>query len=199
MYTQLKLIVFVSCASPELDADALSDLLHSARRSNSQCGIAGVMLHEDGDIMQALEGPSGAVDEIFSTIRHDRRHTGVILLHDGACLKRAFPDWPMGFGSAIEGAQRDGDPGARGPMGAILGLLDGLRMRGPRAAGELPAQGDSMGNRSPREPRAAKDMNADAGVRQAASRMVATRRHAEARPTVHGLRLAGQAAEIGWP
>ena len=100
----LKSIVFVSCASPLLDSEALRGLLRQSRQSNRQHGITGVLLHSDGDIMQAIEGDLGTTDALFAKIRRDPRHTGVLVMHEALSSRRNFPGWPMGFGSAASTA-----------------------------------------------------------------------------------------------
>lgn len=119
MDAKLKVIVYVSCAKQELGTAQLQQLLRQARLSNRRHGITGVLLHEDRDIMQALEGPPAALDELVSRIRQDRRHTGFLELYAATCNDRVFPDWPMGFGHSIDDARGDGDPGGYGQLPSV--------------------------------------------------------------------------------
>ncbi len=93
----LSTIVYVSSAAPGFQQEELNDILTSARRNNAFSGVTGMLLFAEGNFFQVLEGPDKIVEETFSRIKLDSRHTGIIMLLRTAIEERSFPDWTMGF------------------------------------------------------------------------------------------------------
>ncbi len=100
-------IIYVSSASSLLSGEELSGLLTSFRERNALHDITGMLLYQDGNIMQVLEGRQAAVEGLFQNIQKDVRHSGVIVLIKEAIEQREFNDWSMSYrdlsGSAQEG------------------------------------------------------------------------------------------------
>lgn len=88
-------LVYVSSASRALDEEDLATLLAAARANNERSGVTGLLLYNDGNFMQALEGPDDAVKSTFDRIRRDARHHGVLLLLKEQIDERRFPNWSM--------------------------------------------------------------------------------------------------------
>ena len=72
-------------------------ILASSRRNNSANGITGALLFSGGFFAQVLEGASGAVAALMTTISADPRHDGVTLLLDTPIDARRFPDWSLAY------------------------------------------------------------------------------------------------------
>ncbi len=89
--------VYVSSAARLLDADGLEAILVKARRNNLRDGVTGVLLHHDGNFLQALEGESGNLSRTFARIEADSRHKGVLTLHRGPIASRGFSEWSMAY------------------------------------------------------------------------------------------------------
>ncbi len=90
-------LIYRSRANGEMsDAEWRSIAMFSALK-NKQLGIAGLLLHHDGHIMQVLEGPKGAVKALFERIKQDPRHEGIECVYAQACSHPAFKTWSMGF------------------------------------------------------------------------------------------------------
>lgn len=90
-------LVYVSLAArPMTDAD-LSDLLATCRKNNRKKEITGLLLYRDGFFMQALEGEETVIDELYTHIRNDQRHSDVLLICKEAIAERSFAEWSMGF------------------------------------------------------------------------------------------------------
>lgn len=117
MLEPLKLIVYVSSAVSSLNDAALAGLLVHARASNRLSDVTGVLLFEDGDIMQVIEGPPDVVDKLFESIQRDRRHSSVHRLVSSSIDGREFPGWSMGFGRTIRQARKQGLPGEAAQTG----------------------------------------------------------------------------------
>ena len=82
--------------TPEVVA-AVRQILESARRNNAKLKVTGALLFNEGLFAQALEGPAGAVEQIFEHIQRDSRHSDVTVLQSGPAEGRDFPEWAMAF------------------------------------------------------------------------------------------------------
>ena len=91
-------IIYTSTANEEFSTANLKGLLLGARTRNRTLGVSGMLVFHDGIFLQALEGEQRAVNEIFASIRSDRRHRDIDVLHRGPGFdQRVFGDWSMGF------------------------------------------------------------------------------------------------------
>ena len=95
--SDLESLVYVSSAVRLLSPDEIEDLLKRARERNKEYGITGVLLHNNGNFVQYIEGPKDNLDIIYKIIQEDARHTGLILISREAIQSRQFGDWPLGF------------------------------------------------------------------------------------------------------
>ncbi len=95
--TDLLQLVYVSSATKLLTEEELAELLQAAREKNARLDITGLLLYNDGNFIQALEGPKEAVLKLYETISQDHRHSGVMTLTTQPVAERLFPDWSMGF------------------------------------------------------------------------------------------------------
>jgi hypothetical protein len=134
-------IVYVSAANASLSAGQLEELLEQSRHRNRQLGITGMMIHLDGNFMQAIEGPEAAVKDLFNRIQSDRRHSGVITLLREYTDHRRFPEWAMGY--------RDIHSAQSGDWEAVHRILEAARI-GEQAADNGPLNllarfGETMG------------------------------------------------------
>jgi hypothetical protein len=134
-------IVYVSAANASLCAEALEALLEQSRYRNRQLGITGMMIHLDGNFMQAIEGPEAAVKDLFNRIQSDRRHSGVITLLREYTDHRRFPEWAMDY--------RDLHSAEGGDWEVVHRLLEAARI-GEQAADSVPLKllarfGETMG------------------------------------------------------
>lgn len=91
-------IVYIS-HTPEADpsASSIASILGVSRRNNERSGITGLIIYSDTSFLQFLEGPHAAVEALFSKIKHDARHRGVIVVLRLAVEQRSFPDWSMAY------------------------------------------------------------------------------------------------------
>lgn len=126
-------LIYLSQSEPaQLDQRHLEDILRASRRSNADRGITGVLLYENGQFLQLLEGERDTVRQLYyGHIVGDRRHRNprVVLEHEIA--ERAFSDWSMGF-VRLGDLEPDEDLD-------LEGFLDGgvaaLEMRGAQSYG----------------------------------------------------------------
>lgn len=92
----MRCIVYVSAAAPGMTSEGLDLIVGEAARLNRENGITGVLLHNEGDFMQCIEGSAKAVAETFAMINASRQHRGLIVLMDEKLTKREFAAWHMG-------------------------------------------------------------------------------------------------------
>ena len=91
----LRRIIYRSHAAGGFDLPALLAMMARARENNATRRITGLLVHQRGLFLQALEGPSYEVEDLWQTIRSDRRHEGVELLGECDVGSRWFGDWSM--------------------------------------------------------------------------------------------------------
>lgn len=90
-------LVYTSHAIKPFTEGELLDLLRQSRDRNEKLSISGILLYVQGKFMQVLEGKKSFVDEIYTSILEDTRHTRVTLVLEGDSPKRIFKGWSMGF------------------------------------------------------------------------------------------------------
>ncbi len=101
--TGLWRILYVSSACPGLGDGDWQVLLPRWRQRNRQLDISGTLLHDQGSLMQLLEGPAGQVTRLFDAIRRDARHGGLVVLVAEPAAHRLLP------GCALVAARRGRD------------------------------------------------------------------------------------------
>lgn len=94
---ELLTIIYVSSARQLFTDEALETLLLKARSANAANAISGLLLYQDGNFMQLLEGPQAAVSELYAAIRQDPRHHDVVTLIEETGLPREFSAWSMAY------------------------------------------------------------------------------------------------------
>lgn len=91
-------VIYASRATPECLANLdenIERILASSIRNNRPRSITGLLIAHRGWFLQALEGPTDEVHELFKHICTDRRHRNAILLAEGAAQVREFGPWSM--------------------------------------------------------------------------------------------------------
>ena len=91
----LTCLIYWSRPSADLLDRGIVPLVESSARRNAQDDITGVLLLNRGYVMQALEGPTPAVEACFQRIAADPRHRDVTLISLHAVGERSFQQWSM--------------------------------------------------------------------------------------------------------
>lgn len=92
----MKRIKYVSRFATPFRESELEELGERAAEKNKSLDITGILITSGGLFYQVLEGPPEVVDEIFSNIRGDERHTDLLVLGvEEDVTQRIFPDWSM--------------------------------------------------------------------------------------------------------
>ena len=93
----METLTYVSTAVELFSKEDLEHLLRESRARNSQHGITGLLLYNDGTFMQTIEGMTADVRKLYENICADTTHYGIIKLVHQDIVERVFPDWSMGF------------------------------------------------------------------------------------------------------
>ena len=64
---------------------------------NGLDGITGFLYAQDGDFLQAIEGPDDSIADLLASLANDPRHRDLRILVDRETEEREFGDWMMVF------------------------------------------------------------------------------------------------------
>lgn len=91
-------MAYISRASEELGYKDIEEILTSAQIRNPAQGITAVLIHNDGNFLQLLEGPSEkVVKQTLSRIILDERHNNLRVIAEWHSADRLFGKMPIGF------------------------------------------------------------------------------------------------------
>ncbi len=93
--TPLATLIYRSRAAIAFGATELGQLLEHARIRNRSLSITGMLVYDNGQFFQWIEGPAMAVDKLWQAIQSDPRHCDVRLLGRHSIPVRLFGDWEM--------------------------------------------------------------------------------------------------------
>jgi hypothetical protein len=91
---KLKHLIYVSEAS-NVTKEIIHQILFSSRKNNIKNGITGALIYGSNLYLQFLEGPVDAIDETFSTIKLDSRHSKITILRESSTKRKLFSSWKM--------------------------------------------------------------------------------------------------------
>ena len=88
---------YLSEAVSDMSFLGLMRLLESARAFNQKNGVTGILLYDNQQFGQIIEGEHANVMKAWKRIQEDRRHHRVELLEIREITERNFPDWLLRF------------------------------------------------------------------------------------------------------
>ncbi len=88
-------ILYRSRAIRPPSAAELQDIVRSAQERNRSMGVTGMLLYENGRFLQTIEGPPLELDEVWASIRRDKRHAEIEVLSEHLTPARLFNGWHM--------------------------------------------------------------------------------------------------------
>lgn len=92
-------LIYKSRSRRAIDRETLRDILYTSLDMNRKNLLTGALLASRTHYLQILEGAFADVNETFSRIVKDPRHTDLELISFNPCHKRLFEKWMMkGFG-----------------------------------------------------------------------------------------------------
>ncbi len=90
-------LLYASQARAPITDDTLASILTQSRKNNPETGVTGVLcVCHGGVFIQALEGGRAEVNQLYSKVLRDDRHTDVTLLEYAEISERRFSGWRMG-------------------------------------------------------------------------------------------------------
>ena len=93
--------------SPPTETD-VQRLLRAAQARNKAEGLTGVLIYDQGEFFQWLEGPADALGRVWNSILQDPRHRHITVLRDEPIADRVFDGWDLriarGAEASVEGA-----------------------------------------------------------------------------------------------
>ena len=88
---------YLSEAISDMSFLGLMRLLESARAFNQQNGISGILLYDNQQFGQIIEGERASVMKAWKRIQEDKRHHRIELLEIREISERSYPDWLLRF------------------------------------------------------------------------------------------------------
>lgn len=88
---------YLSEAVSDMSFLGLMRLLESARTFNQQNGITGILLYDNQQFGQIIEGERASIMKAWKRIQDDKRHHRIELLEIREISERSFPDWLLRF------------------------------------------------------------------------------------------------------
>lgn len=90
-------LTYLSEAVSDMSFLGLMRILESARAYNQKNGITGILLYDNQQFGQVIEGERTSVMKAWRRIQEDKRHHRVELLEIREITERSFPDWLLRF------------------------------------------------------------------------------------------------------
>jgi len=88
---------YLSEAITDMSFLGLMRLLESARIFNQKNSITGILLYDNQQFGQIIEGERASIMKVWKRIQEDRRHHRIELLEIREITERSFPDWLLRF------------------------------------------------------------------------------------------------------
>lgn len=88
---------YLSEAVSDMSFLGLMRLLESARAFNQKNGISGILLYDNQQFAQIIEGERASIMKVWKRIQEDKRHHRIELLEIREISERSFPDWLLRF------------------------------------------------------------------------------------------------------
>ncbi len=96
---KIKQLTYASALAPHWDASCVREIWTTSMRSNKTNHVTGMLLFANDSFLQVLEGLPDTVDDLYTTIRSDPRHTAAVKILDLDIPERQFGHWSMGYAS----------------------------------------------------------------------------------------------------
>ena len=90
-------LCYVSSATKSLSDCDLEHLFRVNKRNNADLKISGILVYNNGNFLQILEGEKQQLENLFSKISQDHRHNNIIKLINTSIEERIFDDYEFGF------------------------------------------------------------------------------------------------------
>ncbi len=92
---KLATLAYRSKATASLSEGQLHDLLVTSQANNRKSGLTGLLIYDEGQFFQWIEGEPDRLDPMWEAIQRDQRHTNIELIGRQCVPLRFFGDWDM--------------------------------------------------------------------------------------------------------
>jgi len=93
-HSLIKQVIYVS-KPKDFDKKILDQILLQSATNNEKNNITGALICRSDLYLQFLEGPAHKIDDLYSRINTDTRHSEVKLLEETRSKRRLFSNWAM--------------------------------------------------------------------------------------------------------
>ena len=90
-------ISYVSTAHINLQEQGLQDIMKKTNKFNKEQGITGILLHNERNFFQLIEGEKKTVQDLYAKILQDFRHHDVIQFLEEPIFKPSFDGYLTDF------------------------------------------------------------------------------------------------------
>lgn len=88
-------LTYESTATSKPGEDELNALVAAARQRNKALGVTGMLLYDKGRFLQTLEGPVDGLEQVWTSIQQDERHSAIEVLTQHLVGARLFSQWDL--------------------------------------------------------------------------------------------------------
>lgn len=88
---------YLSEAVSDMSFLGLMRLLESARAFNQKHGVTGILLYDNQQFGQIIEGERANIMKVWKRIQDDKRHHRIELLEIREISERTYPEWLLRF------------------------------------------------------------------------------------------------------
>jgi len=90
-------VIYGSSETYQMTQEDLLTILGTSRKNNKTKDITGMLLYNDGNFLQVLEGEKDVVEPLMAVISEDNRHDNVTIYYQHDIPEREFGSWEMAF------------------------------------------------------------------------------------------------------
>lgn len=95
-------LIYTCALSTGFCSTELDKLADTSSAKNKAKDLTGILLCNEGSVLQVLEGDRISVKELFENIRADHRVSNPLVLIQREIDKREFDEWSMGYRNAAQ-------------------------------------------------------------------------------------------------
>ncbi|MCP8891613.1 BLUF domain-containing protein [Sphingomonas faeni] len=100
------LYVSRSTIDAALAETVVADIVETAGRVNLALELTGALIFTGAHFAQILEGPTGAVDTLMTSIAADTRHRNILIVDRLPVQSRSFDQWSMAYFGRVRFVER---------------------------------------------------------------------------------------------
>lgn len=90
-------ILYISTMKIDYSKENIEEMLKLFKENNKNNNISGLMLYNERNVIQYIEGNNEELYRLYNNIENDRRHYNIIKIIDEKIIKRNFLNWGMNF------------------------------------------------------------------------------------------------------